>query len=48
MPTGYIGFTLKPLNFFDANPALGVPPSTPHTCQSGGHLTLPGDAHLAP
>ncbi len=27
MPTGYIGFMLKPVSFFDANPANDVPPS---------------------
>jgi primary-amine oxidase len=29
MPVGYYGFTLKPVGFFDRNPALDVPPS-PH------------------
>lgn len=29
MPTGYIGFTLKPSGFFTANPAIDVPPSPP-------------------
>ena len=29
MPTAYIGFLLKPNGFFDANPALDVPPSEP-------------------
>ena len=37
MPVGYYGFTLKPVGFFDRNPALDVPP-TPHqhsdSCQS--------------
>jgi len=28
MPTAYIGFMLKPVGFFDASPALDVPPST--------------------
>lgn len=27
MPTSYIGFMLKPVGFFDANPAIDVPPS---------------------
>jgi primary-amine oxidase len=27
MPTAYSGFTLKPVGFFDTNPALDVPPS---------------------
>jgi primary-amine oxidase len=34
MPTAYIGFTLKPNGFFDANPALDVPPS-PKACATG-------------
>ncbi|NJN60070.1 MAG: primary-amine oxidase [Leptolyngbyaceae cyanobacterium RM2_2_4] len=29
MPTAYSGFVLKPVGFFDANPALDVPPSVP-------------------
>ena len=29
MPVSYIGFTLKPVGFFEANPALDVPPSAP-------------------
>lgn len=32
MPTAYIGFHLKPLNFFDQNPANDVPPSAGHAC----------------
>jgi primary-amine oxidase len=32
MPVAYSGFTLKPLGFFDINPALDVPPS--HQCLS--------------
>lgn len=33
MPAAYIGFSLKPVGFFDRNPALDVPPSTPrHSC----------------
>ncbi|MCU0534877.1 MAG: primary-amine oxidase [Hydrococcus sp. Prado102] len=35
MPVGYIGFHLKPVNFFDANPANDVPPSpSKHKCHS--------------
>ena len=29
MPTSYIGFMLKPVGFFDASPAMDVPPSAP-------------------
>ncbi|MBD0334224.1 MAG: primary-amine oxidase [Cyanobacteria bacterium Co-bin13] len=29
MPVAYSGFTLKPVGFFDRNPALDVPPSPP-------------------
>ncbi len=32
MPVDYTGFTLKPVGFFDRNPALDVPPTA-----SGGH-----------
>ncbi len=31
MPVSYIGFMLKPVGFFDRNPALDVPPSPPKT-----------------
>jgi primary-amine oxidase len=34
MPTDYTGFTLKPVGFFDRNPALGVPRSTSSHCSS--------------
>ncbi|RFU22474.1 primary-amine oxidase [Geodermatophilus marinus] len=34
MPTDYTGFTLKPVGFFDRNPALGVPPSASSHCSS--------------
>ncbi|MGC0364738.1 primary-amine oxidase [Rhodococcus sp. 27YEA15] len=34
MPVDYTGFTLKPVGFFDRNPALGVPPSaSKHCCE---------------
>jgi primary-amine oxidase len=32
MPVEYTGFTLKPVGFFDRNPALDVPPSTNGHC----------------
>jgi primary-amine oxidase len=37
MPVAYSGFTLKPLGFFEANPALDAPPSR-HACHAA-----PGD-----
>ncbi|WP_369134658.1 hypothetical protein [Modestobacter sp. I12A-02662] len=40
MPTDYSGFTLKPVGFFDRNPALGVPKSTSSHCASSpGHCS---------
>ncbi|SDP42817.1 primary-amine oxidase [Klenkia soli] len=36
MPTDYAGFVLKPVGFFDANPALGVPASTSSHCRGEG------------
>jgi primary-amine oxidase len=39
MPTAYIGFTLKPVGFFDSNPALDVPPQamlSGHVCGAKG------------
>jgi primary-amine oxidase len=33
MPVACIGFMLKPVGFFDRNPALDVPPPARH----GGH-----------
>ena len=32
MPCAYIGFMLKPVGFFDGNPALDLPPSPPAAC----------------
>jgi primary-amine oxidase len=37
MPVDYCGFTLKPLGFFDRNPALDVPPSTSTHCHTDHH-----------
>lgn len=34
MPVDYTGFTLKPVGFFDRNPALDVPPSSNGHCHS--------------
>jgi primary-amine oxidase len=34
MPVSYAGFLLQPAGFFAANPALDVPPPTPH---ANGH-----------
>ncbi|MCZ2817925.1 primary-amine oxidase [Modestobacter sp. VKM Ac-2984] len=40
MPTDYSGFTLKPVGFFDKNPALGVPKSTSSHCAAAeGHCS---------
>jgi primary-amine oxidase len=38
MPVATIGFMLKPVGFFERNPALDVPPSRPHaeSCEQGG------------
>ena len=31
MPVATAGFKLKPVGFFERNPALDVPPPTPHS-----------------
>jgi primary-amine oxidase len=36
MPCAYTGFHLKPVGFFDGNPALDLPPSPPKVCHSKG------------
>ncbi|OZM77729.1 primary-amine oxidase [Pseudonocardia sp. MH-G8] len=41
MPVDYTGFTLKPVGFFDRNPALDVPATGGH-CTAGGEVTGPG------
>jgi primary-amine oxidase len=49
MPVSYAGFMLKPVGFFDGNPALDMPRSTP-ACHSGngdGHGHAHGDGHGA-
>jgi primary-amine oxidase len=35
MPVAYLGFMLKPVGFFDRNPALDVPPSNVHAADCG-------------
>ncbi|MBB3082702.1 primary-amine oxidase [Geodermatophilus sabuli] len=37
MPVSYIGFHLKPVGFFDGNPALDLPPSAPSCHTGNGH-----------
>jgi primary-amine oxidase len=37
MPVSRIGFTLKPVGFFDGNPALDMPPSAPACHTGNGH-----------
>jgi primary-amine oxidase len=34
MPCDYVGFTLKPVGFFDRNPSLDVPPPAGHCHQA--------------
>jgi primary-amine oxidase len=41
MPVDSCGFTLKPVGFFDRNPALDVPATGGH-CAAGGEVTGPG------
>jgi primary-amine oxidase len=47
MPVAYVGFHLKPVGFFDGNPALDMPRSTPacHTGNGHGHEHGDGDGH---
>jgi primary-amine oxidase len=37
MPVSHIGFKLKPVGFFDGNPALDLPPSDPAHCHHHGN-----------
>ena len=37
MPVTYAGFMLKPVGFFDGNPALDMPRSTPACHTGNGH-----------
>ncbi len=41
MPVDYTGFTLKPVGFFDRNPALDLPSTGGH-CHAPGEVTGPG------
>ncbi|TFV67601.1 UNVERIFIED_ORG: primary-amine oxidase [Bacillus sp. AZ43] len=54
MPCAYIGFMLKPVGFFDGNPALDLPPSAarchcaPGACGCAGHdHGVPAAPHAA-
>ncbi|MGD9514913.1 primary-amine oxidase [Mycolicibacterium sp.] len=39
MPVDYTGFQLKPAGFFDRNPTLDLPRSSPeNSCHAGGHV----------
>jgi primary-amine oxidase len=42
MPVEYTGFTLKPVGFFDRNPALDVPPTRGAHCSGRGDVEGPG------
>ena len=46
MPVTSIGFSLKPVGFFDGNPALDLPRSP--ACHAGNGQAGPGDGHPAP
>ncbi len=48
MPVAHTGFHLKPVGFFDGNPALDMPRSAPaghHHDAHATHAGLPGEAH---
>jgi primary-amine oxidase len=42
MPVDYTGFTLKPVGFFDRNPALDLPAAGGGHCHGTGEVTGPG------
>jgi primary-amine oxidase len=42
MPVSTIGFSLKPVGFFERNPALDVPPTEPKCCHHNGGATGDG------
>jgi primary-amine oxidase len=43
MPVSYVGFQLKPVGFFDGNPALDMPPSAPACHTGNGHAGPAGN-----
>ena len=43
MPVDYTGFTLKPVGFFDRNPALDVPPTEAEALPRVRFARLPAD-----
>ncbi|GAA3331336.1 hypothetical protein GCM10020331_087540 [Ectobacillus funiculus] len=40
MPTAYINFQLKPVGFFDRNPAIDLPRPTPKSCHTKSWIFL--------
>ncbi len=40
MPAAYLGFLLKPLGFFDENPANDVPPSVSKAGSNGKNVVI--------
>ena len=45
MPVDYTGFVLKPVGFFDSNPALDVPRPAAGHCRVAGDDSEPGTCH---
>jgi primary-amine oxidase len=45
MPVDHTGFTLKPVGFFDRNPALDVPATRGAHCHNGDGHGGPGEVH---